>query len=773
MVQPSHVLKFLRWREGTIIESFLVEASQILVGRNTEAEIALKDLSVSRRHLVVTVQDGQIFLEDQKTSGGTRVAGVPLPAHQPKKYVPGDAIYLGKCEDSFTFELFRNYLSDEELASEVAKNAKLQAEAVLNEAQARQAEILAHAQSEAAELQKKAHMELLNSQREADAQKASLTEQLQGEISKLRGQMEAQVAEDKNLLLEKAREEARGQFTAELADLNHKWQQEKDKELSSELEQLKREHGERVEALSQESSRLKQESEEALQKALADLKTEKNEELEALNQSLALLRAELETLQNEKAQHSQKASALEAELKALSQNLEQSAQEIETSEKAHSALLQKIAHLEKDYAQQSDQLKGRIKEETDLLESSKKQMEENLAALQTQAEEAKKLLGSTEQARAQQEAALESLRSQKTAVETELKELSLLKEDVEKQITELQSDHSKRKEELFKEASKEILELRTQAAQDLKAKRLRLAQKISDKEGELTTRLEAIKTQKLEEVDRLVAKQEKRFKRGLEEKISTTRDYLLNFLEESWPKLVSSDSFSSAREMLNHEIQSSLEASFIGGDPGERKKTAEKFNFDPERALVTKARWKRRLAVGALACSLMVTAYLLRENFRTLGENSDSSRTPDASEVYAQKAMEEKKRVFSPATTPQHKDTYTKNILYTTDYASIFLGAEFQDAWVIAANDFFVSKLGLSDNAIVRFIAKENELVSKLRDIRSTIHPDHESEGIDQLVRTEEMILKDLKILLEGERRFTQFKAFSQQFFNDFIGHEE
>ena len=131
--------------------------------------------------------------------------------------------------------------------------------------------------------------------------------------------------------------------------------------------------------------------------------------------------------------------------------------------------------------------------------------------------------------------------------------------------------------------------------------------------------------------------------------------------------------------------------------------------------------------------------------------------------------MEEKKKVFSPATTPHHKDTYTKNVLYTTDYTDIFLSGEFQDEWVVAANDFFVHKLGLSDNAIVRFIAKENEMVTKLRDIRKTIHPEHESEGIDQLVRTEETILKDLKILLEGERRFKQFQAFSTQFYDDFI----
>ena len=61
MMQPGHILKLIRWQEGRIIETALLESAQFLIGRNKDAEVPLKDLSVSRRHLVVTVREGEIF----------------------------------------------------------------------------------------------------------------------------------------------------------------------------------------------------------------------------------------------------------------------------------------------------------------------------------------------------------------------------------------------------------------------------------------------------------------------------------------------------------------------------------------------------------------------------------------------------------------------------------------------------------------------------------------------------------------------------------------
>src|SRR5690606_38120761 len=116
----------------------------------------------------ITLEKDRIFLEDQKTPGGTRVAGSTLVPHRPTSYNPGDPIQIGKCEDTFTLEIYRNHLTDEQLSSEVARAATLEAEALALEAKANfektlerakiEAEgVLSHARLEAAEIQKKAH----------------------------------------------------------------------------------------------------------------------------------------------------------------------------------------------------------------------------------------------------------------------------------------------------------------------------------------------------------------------------------------------------------------------------------------------------------------------------------------------------------------------------------------------------------------------------------------------------------------------------------------
>jgi len=67
--------------------------SDTRIGRHPEAHILLDDVTVSRRHALVTVVDGHAVLTDQASLNGTYVAGERVDSHL---LSDGDEIQIGR-----------------------------------------------------------------------------------------------------------------------------------------------------------------------------------------------------------------------------------------------------------------------------------------------------------------------------------------------------------------------------------------------------------------------------------------------------------------------------------------------------------------------------------------------------------------------------------------------------------------------------------------------------------------------------------------------------
>jgi pSer/pThr/pTyr-binding forkhead associated (FHA) protein len=63
------------------------------IGRHPEAHILLDDVTVSRRHALVTIVDGHAVLTDQASLNGTYVAGERMDSHV---LSDGDEIQIGR-----------------------------------------------------------------------------------------------------------------------------------------------------------------------------------------------------------------------------------------------------------------------------------------------------------------------------------------------------------------------------------------------------------------------------------------------------------------------------------------------------------------------------------------------------------------------------------------------------------------------------------------------------------------------------------------------------
>ena len=72
---------------------YRIEGSEMRIGRHPEAHVLLDDVTVSRRHALLTVVDGAVVLTDQASLNGTYVGGERVDSHVLRD---GDEIQIGR-----------------------------------------------------------------------------------------------------------------------------------------------------------------------------------------------------------------------------------------------------------------------------------------------------------------------------------------------------------------------------------------------------------------------------------------------------------------------------------------------------------------------------------------------------------------------------------------------------------------------------------------------------------------------------------------------------
>jgi serine/threonine protein kinase len=84
IIQPGHTPRQLT-----------LSRSRLIIGRRSASDIALSDLSVSRRHAELRRMDGRWQVRDLGSSGGTLVDGRKLTPQQSAPWLPGQSLQIG------------------------------------------------------------------------------------------------------------------------------------------------------------------------------------------------------------------------------------------------------------------------------------------------------------------------------------------------------------------------------------------------------------------------------------------------------------------------------------------------------------------------------------------------------------------------------------------------------------------------------------------------------------------------------------------------------
>jgi len=74
-------------------ERFVLDRAEIMVGRDPDSTIFLNDITVSRRHALVTVDDSVVTVEDLGSLNGTSVNGETV---EKTRLADGDHVQIGR-----------------------------------------------------------------------------------------------------------------------------------------------------------------------------------------------------------------------------------------------------------------------------------------------------------------------------------------------------------------------------------------------------------------------------------------------------------------------------------------------------------------------------------------------------------------------------------------------------------------------------------------------------------------------------------------------------
>jgi uncharacterized protein YycO len=149
-------------------------------------------------------------------------------------------------------------------------------------------------------------------------------------------------------------------------------------------------------------------------------------------------------------------------------------------------------------------------------------------------------------------------------------------------------------------------------------------------------------------------------------------------------------------------------------------------------------------------------------------------QSQSASDMFVKKQHEEwkEKYTFNPPTTVGYKDTITNNILYTTDYYKVMESEAFQNAWILAVNDFMVKELELSEDIAINYISSEGSAVKDLWAIRKDINPKFQEQSFKKMNDIETTALGWMKEKLPEPEKMQKFTEFRKKYYDDFYNKQ-
>jgi hypothetical protein len=198
-------------------------------------------------------------------------------------------------------------------------------------------------------------------------------------------------------------------------------------------------------------------------------------------------------------------------------------------------------------------------------------------------------------------------------------------------------------------------------------------------------------------------------------------------------------------------------------------KTKAAMKADPLQLNLSTTYLKKMGMRTALSLVVVILAFLLTGKLISLVQRSLAEARIEQSAKVASfgQAREQMKKasIYSPKQTSEYKDTFTDNVLYTSNFVAMEQDEGYQRRWVVALNRFFIRELDLSDGIVVKVVPFEKALIRELAKLKAGLRAENPDEGIENMRAVEEKFLSDMSVVMKGRDNLDRYLRFKAKFY--------
>jgi hypothetical protein len=137
--------------------------------------------------------------------------------------------------------------------------------------------------------------------------------------------------------------------------------------------------------------------------------------------------------------------------------------------------------------------------------------------------------------------------------------------------------------------------------------------------------------------------------------------------------------------------------------------------------------------------------------------------------VQEERKRELEARKFNPPMTPEYKATYVDNVVYTTNFVSLYTSDDFQIKLRKGLTLYMLKTWKLEEEKVIELLGITRALVRGLSDKRDSINPDFIPQGLERMKEVESEASARLLKLLGSKVRIESFQDFEKKFYENYL----
>jgi hypothetical protein len=299
-----------------------------------------------------------------------------------------------------------------------------------------------------------------------------------------------------------------------------------------------------------------------------------------------------------------------------------------------------------------------------------------------------------------------------------------LQNDLDNKDKEIQEKMAHAKERNIEKMNADINQKKEEKLQELNDQLQKTRQELEDEKSRARENLAKMRANELEQIRKMRAYEKAEIQRNKNENIDALSEgiefLLKNEISTAQKKNLSLSEFYIQTDHIKDLVKESITTDQRSSKPIMDKLNPYGLVMRGKSVQVT-----RNILIGStISFFLILSLFIFPTFYSGISQRVSSVFTVDqtAEDLFIQdlRKLRKQQEDLQLDKTPQYKDSYVDNILYTTDFEQIWLSDNFYKKWVVKLDEVASMELGLRESVMMEFISLEFRLMQELIKLRAS-----------------------------------------------------